>query len=111
MAAYLIAICRGATDRRGLEEYWERVMPTFQGIDIKPLAVYSPFKVMEGKGPVEGIVMIEFPDMDTAASWYQSPAYQKVRPLRTGAADVEFIFLESGIVPVEGRMPHIKHSR
>lgn len=110
MAAYLIAICRRVTDRRGLEEYWARVRPTFDGFDTKSLAVYTPFKLMEGNGPVEGVVMIEFPDMETATRWYESPAYQKVKQFRAGAADIEFIFVESGIVPPELRMPHIKRS-
>jgi uncharacterized protein (DUF1330 family) len=28
-------------------------------------------------GPLEGIVLIEFPDMAAAKAWYESPAYQK----------------------------------
>ncbi len=61
--------------------------------------------------PVEGVVMIEFPNMEIATRWYESPAYQAVKHFRVGAADIEFIFVESGVVPPERRMPHIKHSR
>jgi uncharacterized protein (DUF1330 family) len=40
------------------------------------LAVYTSFKLLEGKGPV---VAIEFPDMEAARRWYENAAYQAVQ--------------------------------
>ena len=33
------------------------------------------------------IVIIEFPDRDVAAAWYESPPYQAIPPLRTNNID------------------------
>jgi uncharacterized protein (DUF1330 family) len=67
MAAYLIAICRGVSDRRRLEQYWAHARPTFGGFDAKLLAVYIQIKRVETRDPVEGVVMIEFPSMERAS--------------------------------------------
>ena len=79
MPAYVFATVKSVKDRRGMEEYWSRAGATFEGYGAKHLAVYTPFKLLEGKGPVEAIVAIEFPDMEAARRWYESPAYQAVK--------------------------------
>jgi uncharacterized protein (DUF1330 family) len=108
MPAYLIATVKKVHERRGLEEYWSSTGPAWEGIEAKRLAIYTPFKHLEGEGPVEGVVVIEFPDMETATRWYESDAYQAARQHRVGAADVEMILVDGGSVPVDQRMPHTK---
>jgi len=44
-----------------------------------------------------------------AKAWYESPAYQKAKQHRDGAADAEFFIVDSGLVPLEDRLPHIKN--
>jgi uncharacterized protein (DUF1330 family) len=107
MAAYLIATCRGVTNPEGLKQYWAHARPTFEGFGAELLAAYSPFTLLEGKGPVEGVVIVQFPSLDVAKRWYESPAYQAVKRHRDGAADFEIVFVEGGIVPSEKRMPHL----
>jgi uncharacterized protein (DUF1330 family) len=106
MPAYLIAICRNVTDRKRLEDYWANVGPTFEGFGIKPLASYTPFEVLEPGGPVEGVVLIEFPSMETAKRWYTSAAYQEVKKQRQAGAEFEFILVDGGRTPPAARMPH-----
>jgi uncharacterized protein (DUF1330 family) len=107
--AYLIATVRSVKDRRGMEEYWSRAGATFEGSGAKPLAVYTSFTLLEGKGPVEGVVTIEFPDVEAARRWYGSAAYQAVKQYREGAADIEVILVEGGVVAApDQRMPHTK---
>lgn len=108
MPAYMIALNRGVRDRRKLEEYWKAAGPTFEGLGAKLLAIYTPFTPKELMVPLEGAVVIEFPDLATAKGWYESPAYEKARQLRVGAADVELFIIDGGIVRAEDRMPHIK---
>jgi len=106
MPAYFIALCRGVRDRRTLEEYWSAAPPTFQGSGARHLAVYTPLTVLEDLGhPLEGAVLIEFPDLAAAKSWYESPAYQKAKAIRLGAADVEIFFIDGGVTPASERMP------
>jgi uncharacterized protein (DUF1330 family) len=81
---------------------------TFEGTGAKPLVIYMPFKLLEGKGPVEGVALIEYPDMESASRWYESAAYQAVMQYRVGAVDVEVILVGGGEVAVEDRMPNTK---
>jgi uncharacterized protein (DUF1330 family) len=87
----VITITKSVNDRRGLEEYWSRAGVTFQGTGAARLAIYTPFKLLEGNGPIEGVALIEFPDMETASRWYESDAYQAVKQFRLGASDIELI--------------------
>jgi uncharacterized protein (DUF1330 family) len=59
-------------------------------------------------GSLEGVVLIEFPDVAAAKAWYESPAYQHAKQYRDGAADTEFFIIDGGLVPLADRLPHIK---
>ena len=74
-----------------------------------PFSVYTPLTPLELMGSLEGVVLIEFPDVAAAKAWYESPAYQKAKQHRDGAADAEFFIVDSGLVPFEDRLPHIKN--
>lgn len=108
MAAYLISICRSVTDRRRLEEYWANVAPSFEGLGAKPLVAYAPFEVLEGEPTAKGVVLFEFPSVEVAKRWYTSPAYQGVKRLRLGAAEIELILVDGGYKPASERMPEMK---
>jgi uncharacterized protein (DUF1330 family) len=57
---------------------------------------------------VEAVVAIEVPDMDAARRWYKSEAYQAVKKVRDGAADIQIVLVDGGVVPPDRRMPHLK---
>ena len=107
-AAYLISICRSVTDRKRLEEYWANVAPSFEGYGAKPLVAYAPFEVLEGVPSAKGVVVFEFPSMESAKRWYASSAYQDVKRRREGAAEFELILVEAGWKPAAERMPATK---
>jgi uncharacterized protein (DUF1330 family) len=109
MSAYVIAYVRRVHDRRRLEAYWASVGPTFAGTGARPISVYAPIQRLEGEGPLEGVVLVEFPDAETARAWYFGGAYQAVRQLRSGAADIDLVIAEGGVViEPQRRMPHVK---
>jgi uncharacterized protein (DUF1330 family) len=109
MSAYVIAFVRRVHDRKGLEAYWASVGPTFVGTGAKPISVYAPFQHVEGEGPVEGVVLVEFPNAEAAHAWYFGKAYQAVKQLRSGAADIDLVIAEGDVVTnPERRMPHVK---
>jgi hypothetical protein len=63
------------------------LLPTALGLPVKFLAAYGRQEVLEGPVP-EGVAIAEFPSMEEAKQWYESPAYQarqsidsKVRPI------------------------------
>jgi uncharacterized protein (DUF1330 family) len=109
MSVFLIALVRRVHDRKRLEQYWSKVGPTFEGTGVKPLSVYTPFQLVESTGPVQGHVLVEFPDAKAAHDWYFGDAYQAVKAIREGAADLDIIIAEGGAVTApEQRMPHLK---
>ena len=96
-------------DRASMERYFETVAPTFAGTGMKPLSIYQDLRHVEGAGPVDGIVLLEFPDMETANRWYESPAYQAIRHHRTEGADSEIFFFDGGVITnLDEAMPHTK---
>src|SRR6201996_7179314 len=109
MPAYMIALNRNVHDREKLESYWRAAASTFEGRGAKFLSVYTPLAPLELMGSLEGVVLIEFPDVAAAKAWYESPDYQAARQHRLGAADTEFFIIDGGLVPLDNRLPHIKH--
>ena len=108
MPAYVIALNRSVHDLQKLEAYWKASGPTLAGRGAKVLSLNTPFATMEAMGPLEGIVLIEFPDMAAAKAWYESPAYQNAKRQRDGAADGEWFIVDGGMVAPEDRLTHLK---
>jgi uncharacterized protein (DUF1330 family) len=107
MPAYLVFICEEVTDRTELETYWSKIGPTLAGVPAKPLAAYTPFEILEGR-QVEGVTVHEFPSVEAAKAWYDSPAYRAIRHHRHSGAKYIGLIVEGGVAPVEKRMPRTK---
>lgn len=60
---------------------------------LKPLSVYGANETLEGD-VADGVVLLEFPDMDAARSWYESPEYQAAVPDRHKGAHYRAIMFE-----------------
>jgi uncharacterized protein (DUF1330 family) len=85
MSAYLVFTREKTIDRKELEIYWEKIHATFAGHTVKLLASYGAYEDLEGP-PTEGTVIAEFPSMEAAKAWYDSPAYREVREHRIRGA-------------------------
>lgn len=89
MASYILSVMQ----KRDLDKYAEYSAQGF--VSLAGMA----FEVIVGEGvePLEGtppgssVVIMKFPDNDTAMRWYHSEAYQKAIPLRHAAADTAFV--------------------
>jgi reactive intermediate/imine deaminase len=84
MATYLInhlRIPNEIPNAKGLE-YLEKVEATFQPYGGKWLVLGQHDEVLEGAWP-GSVVVMEFPDRESANAWYNSPAYQEILHLRT----------------------------
>jgi len=91
MTAYALFIRNSITDAEGMKTYGAlaaKARGTF-----KPLAVYGPIETLEGETS-EGVVLLEFEDMDAAKAWYNSPAYQEALPHRKRSADYRVLFFQ-----------------
>jgi uncharacterized protein (DUF1330 family) len=95
MTTYLInhlRIPNGVPKPDGLV-YLENVEATFLPYGGKWLVLDAPVEALEGDWP-GSVVLMEFPDMDTAKKWYHSPEYQKILQLRTDNAISDLILVD-----------------
>ena len=108
MPACVVFVCREIVDQGELNTYWQRVNGTLDGHKARVLIDQGRLLILEGKGPVEGVSVYEFPSRDAARSWYDSVAYREVRQHRKKGAKYLVILAEGGVPPVEQRMPHTR---
>jgi uncharacterized protein (DUF1330 family) len=50
--------------------------------------------VLEGEWQPTRLVILEFPDLETAERWYASEDYQEAKKLRDGAAQLNMVAVE-----------------
>ena len=84
--AYAIAHLRTPQINDDVLEYIERIQSTLDPFGGRFLVHGADVDVREGPWPGT-VVVIEFPDTDAAAAWYESPDYQAILPLRTRHID------------------------
>lgn len=98
MPAYIIVYRETPVrDQAKIEEYSRRNRESagdFQArFGIRPLVVYGASEAPEGPNP-DGIVMLQFPTIEDARAWYESPAYQEALAFRKDAADWRVVIVE-----------------
>lgn len=93
MAAYIVFTREKTLDRSEMEAYWAKVPPTLDGRPIKVLAAYGRHVTLEGP-EVEGVVIAEFPTLEEARAWYDSPAYQEAAEHRSRGAIYRGLIVE-----------------
>ena len=76
------------------------ILRYLEGIDAT-LAPFGGKYIMHGGKPevLEGswkgdLVIISFPDMQSARAWYHSPAYRDIRPLRVDNSEGDVLLVE-----------------
>jgi uncharacterized protein (DUF1330 family) len=97
VAAYIVFMREKMRDPESFGRYMEAVPPTLAGHPVKPLAIYGHMQMLEG-APLEGAVIAEFKDWDSAMAWYNSPAYREAREFRFKAGDYR-VFITEGLPP------------
>ncbi len=95
MAAYIVFMRDRMRDTKEFATYMEAVPPTLEGHPVKPLALYGAIETLEGP-PIEGAVIVEFPSLEEARAWYQSPSYQAAVQHRFKAGDYR-VFMTEGL--------------
>ena len=95
MAAYVVFTRERMRDEAKFGTYSSKARPSLGGHAAKPLVVYGKCETLEG-APTEGAVILEFPTLEAAKAWYESPAYAEARAHRFAAADYR-CFITEGI--------------
>jgi uncharacterized protein (DUF1330 family) len=79
--AYYIAEFK-ITDPQGMQPYSARVASTFEPYGGRYIVRGGKIAALEGEGPNNRMVIIEFDSMEKAQAWYDSPAYAQLKPIR-----------------------------
>jgi uncharacterized protein (DUF1330 family) len=82
MTAYALAHLYTPNTHDDVLLYLERIQETLNPFSGKFIVHGPEVDLREGEWPGT-VVIIAFPDLDAARSWYGSPAYQEILPLRT----------------------------
>ena len=93
MSAYMVFIREKTLDQSELKAYWAKIRATMEGHPIKVLAAYGRNVTLEGPD-VEGVVVAEFPSVEEARAFYDSPAYQDAAQHRFRGAVYHGVIVE-----------------
>ncbi|WP_189611029.1 DUF1330 domain-containing protein [Pigmentiphaga litoralis] len=83
------------TDPEGIKPYSAGVDATFAPFGGRYIVRGGTVASLEG-GATKRVVMIQFPSMEQARAWYDSPAYRALRPIRHQSATSK-VFIVNGV--------------
>jgi uncharacterized protein (DUF1330 family) len=95
MVAYVVFTREETKDQGELDAYLRKAPATAEGHTVSFLAVYGKHDVLEG-APIEGAVILKFPTLAEARTWYDSPGYQAAAVHRHAGARYQ-VFIVEGI--------------
>jgi uncharacterized protein (DUF1330 family) len=93
MPAYVIAEIE-IHDPATYEEYRKRVPATIEKYGGRYLIRGGAVETREGGWRPKRLAVVEFPSMDRARAWYDSPEYTAARAIRERSASGKLIFVE-----------------
>lgn len=97
MTAYALAHLRVPSTHPEVFEYMERIQATLDPFSGRFRVHGAEPEVREGEWPGR-VVIIEFPSIEHARRWYDSPAYRAILPLRTSHIEGSAILVD-GVGP------------
>lgn len=94
MSAYMIFIRDKMLDANQYAHYLQTAAPTLAAYGGEILVLNGANQALEG-APIDGAVILRFPDMTAARAWYDSPEYAAVKDQRIAATEGRAILVES----------------
>ena len=93
MAAYIVGQVE-VTDWEQYKVYMASTAGVIEKYDGKFISRGGEVVTLEGPEQTRRMVILEFPSMEKANGWYESPEYQASKKLREGAAVASFIAVD-----------------
>jgi uncharacterized protein (DUF1330 family) len=93
MSAYVLAEIE-ITNPEGYKEYTTTVPATIAKYGGRFLVRGGRAETLEGEWPNRRRVLLEFPSLDAAKRWWDSPEYEKPKALRQAHSNGRLILLE-----------------
>ena len=91
---YLIAEAE-ITDPPALEKYPEKLTDTLAPFNHHFVVRSSKIQALEGDAPKSRVVIIAFDSVEKAREWYDSPAYEAIKPIRLSATKGRMFIVEA----------------
>lgn len=96
MSAYVITDIE-VTDTEGYEEYKRAAAPTVAQYGGRYFVRGGRHETLEGDWRPNRVVMLEFPDVESAKRWWDSPEYARAREMRHRATGANNFILVEGM--------------
>lgn len=94
MPAYMIFIRENKIrDQAEMDTYSRMNRESPKDPKLTPLVVYGAIEAVEGTAP-DGMIVLQFPTVDDAKAWYNSPGYQAALPHRIKGADYRALIVQ-----------------
>jgi uncharacterized protein (DUF1330 family) len=93
MAAYLIARL-SVRDPVAYSQYAARTPALIAQYGGRFLVRGGQTETLEGEPCTERVVIVEFPSMEVARAFYNSPKYQEAKGFRTPVSEAEFLLVQ-----------------
>ena len=93
MSAYVVVECE-VTDPVKYEQYKQLAPAAIARHGGRYLVRGGATEILEGNWQPKRVVILEFPSLDAAKAFYDSPEYRAARAVRTGAAKMDILAVE-----------------
>ena len=93
MAAYIVARVN-VQNRNAYQEYMRHTPRVIRKYGGRFMARGGQMVTLEGPEEKLRIVLIEFPSLENAKAFYQSPEYAQIKKLREGGGEVQFVAID-----------------
>ncbi|MDB5970352.1 MAG: hypothetical protein JWQ90_2802 [Hydrocarboniphaga sp.] len=94
MAAYILFIRENPVrDAAEMATYGQMNHSNPPDPKLSALAVYGAIDALEGAAP-DGVVLLQFPTVEDAKAWYNSPGYQAASVHRKKGADYRALIIQ-----------------
>ncbi len=82
------------TDPATYDRYKELAPPAIGAYGGRYLARGGTTETLEGTWAPTRLVLLEFPDADSARRWWRSPEYAEAKALRNASSDTQMVLLD-----------------
>jgi uncharacterized protein (DUF1330 family) len=92
--AYLVVDARSSDPER-MVEYRRLAQIAVAHYGGRYLVRGAPYETLEGSWQPQRLVVLEFPGMEAARTFYDSPEYRAAREARAGVSDFDMLLVEA----------------
>ena len=101
--AYVISAVEGVADESTVKRYAELTGPAIEHFGGRFIVSNTEPEIVEGESPSNYLSMVEFPSMEDARAWYDSPEYAEARDLTSAAFRGRLLIFAAGRLGDAGR--------